>query len=54
MEGPMNQRHIQWLQEELPTLVNQGVLTTEAAERARCHYSGGKGGADGVGRWYCT
>ena len=31
----MSQRHIQWLHEELPTLVSKGVLTTEAAEGVR-------------------
>jgi uncharacterized membrane protein len=46
----MSQRHIQWLQEELPTLVSQGVLTTEAAERLRRYYSGREGRARGRSR----
>jgi hypothetical protein len=31
----MSQKHVQWLFEELPALVSEGVLATEAAERAR-------------------
>jgi hypothetical protein len=34
----MSQRHIQWLHEELPTLVSRGVLATEAAMRVRQYY----------------
>jgi uncharacterized membrane protein len=34
----MRDEHIQWLREELPTLVEQGVLTAEAAEQLRRHY----------------
>ena len=41
----MSQRHVQWLREELPTLVCKEVLTTEAAERVRGYYSGREGGA---------
>jgi uncharacterized membrane protein len=31
-------KHLQWLYEELPALVRQGVLTPEAAEKLRQHY----------------
>jgi hypothetical protein len=41
-----NQKHMQWLYEELPDLVGRGVLTSETAERLRQHY----GKIEGVGR----
>lgn len=46
----MSQKHIQWLQEELPTLVSQEVLSAEAAERVRHYYNGREGGARGRSR----
>lgn len=46
----MSQRHIQWLHEELPTLVSKEVLTAEAADRVRHYYSGREGGARGRNR----
>ena len=46
----MSQRHIQWLQEELPTLVSKEVLTADAAERVRHYYNGREGGARGRSR----
>ena len=35
----MSQKHVQWLFEELPTLVSKRVLPTEAAERVRRYYN---------------
>ncbi len=32
--------HVAWLNRELPTLVTEGVLTAEAAERLKQHYAG--------------
>src|ERR1700733_353389 len=46
----MSQKHVQWLHEELPTLVNEEVLTAEAAERMRRYYSGRESGARGRSR----
>ncbi|MGD0016052.1 MAG: DUF2157 domain-containing protein [Verrucomicrobiia bacterium] len=34
----MSKKHVQWLYEELPTLVNQGVVSTETAEKLRRHF----------------
>ena len=34
----MSNKHIQWLYEELPALVQQGVVPTESAEKLRQHY----------------
>jgi uncharacterized membrane protein len=34
----MNQRHVEWLYEELPDLVGKGVLPAESAEKVRQHY----------------
>jgi len=34
----MNTKHVQWLQEELPALVREGVLPEETAEKLRQHY----------------
>jgi uncharacterized membrane protein len=46
----MSRKNIQWLHEELPTLVTHGVLTTEAAESVRHYYSGRESGARGRNR----
>lgn len=43
----MNQRHIQWLHEELPTLVSKEVLSAEAADRVRRYYDEAALGARG-------
>ena len=34
----MNTKHVQWLHEELPALVREGVLPEETAEKLRQHY----------------
>src|ERR1039457_731141 len=34
----MNQKYIRWLLEEMPTLINDGILPPEVAERLRQHY----------------
>jgi len=34
----MNKKGVRWLYGELPQLVEQGVLTSDAAERLRGHY----------------
>lgn len=33
-----NRKHLQWLYRELPSLMNEGVLTAEAAEKLRAYY----------------
>jgi len=33
-----NRKHLQWLYRELPALINEGVLTAEAAEKLRAFY----------------
>ena len=38
----MNRKALQWLYDELPTLVSEGVLTGEGAERLRQHYGEGE------------
>ena len=43
----MSLKHVQWLQEELPTLVTQGILTADTAERVRQHYAETACGARG-------
>jgi len=30
-----NRKHLQWLYRELPALINEGILTAEAAEKLR-------------------
>ena len=40
----MKNKHVQWLYEQLPTLVNQGVVPAETAEKLRRHF-----GEPGVG-----
>ena len=39
----MNKKAVQWLYQELPDLVNKGVLQQEAAEKLRSHYGEIKG-----------
>src|SRR5258706_13262742 len=34
----MSRKHIEWLFEQLPTLVEEGVLTSDAAAHLRAHY----------------
>lgn len=34
----VSKRHVQWLYEQLPTLVRDGILPAESAERLRKHY----------------
>jgi hypothetical protein len=34
----MSKKHVQWLYEELPGLVGDGILTTDSAEKLRRHY----------------
>jgi uncharacterized membrane protein len=45
----MSKKHVQWLYEELPGLVGNGVLTTETAEKLRRHY--GEVETGGGRRW---
>jgi hypothetical protein len=42
-----SKRNIEWLREELPALVEKGVLTADAAERLRGHYSEAEAAQEG-------
>ncbi len=46
-----DQNHIRWLYQELPTLVGQGVLPPEAAERIREHYGSPEMAGSTAKRW---
>jgi hypothetical protein len=39
----VSKRHVQWLFQELPTLVSSGIVTEATAERLRQHYGTGSG-----------
>jgi hypothetical protein len=41
------QKHVRWLEGELPKLIAAGVLPAEAAEKLRQHYRAGSGGEGG-------
>jgi len=47
----MNKRQVQWLYEELPGLVGQGVLPADAAERLRQHYGEPEAAGSTAKRW---
>ena len=43
----MSPKHVQWLLEELPTLVSKNVLPAEAAQRVRQYYGESTSGVRG-------